>query len=1445
MMFLRRGLTAGAVAVSLSLFGGVFDDAAWVLQPNDLNGNGLIDKGEVVNGLKGGTASDTSNQSVPYGFDENRKIENVTVGTAFLPNVTLPALYIADAPRTDGGTTTYCPGVVDATTAIRSCLRPAAEANAFTVVVRTKCQDVTSNTRWVFNWNGPEVGFTGGKVRFYAYNGKDEGFNNATDMPVTADTWIDLAFTVTYQPELVDGVTVTTGKAHFVMMRADTGDKIYRHDCYLSKNFVPNQGTTQIDIGSEGVFKGGAETTDVPNAKRYKGWIQQLAIWNRALTDEEMLEAFHADDGSSLNLGVKNGSAAEFGGTSTEFSLNGAWSAAPASIAQGDSWTVKVNPGADYAKDRNLVFSAAEGTGVLTAKVGSGEPFEMDVWPGFPARLYLPAADFTSGENTITLSCTEGGPIALDQLSLVEGGKIAKRYVLDTAKPFAEKPAADTVAAGETIEMYVAQGVQAKLEGYSLSGAGRLLKTGPGTLYFNKGKLAFTGDFEVEEGVAQTSYARGVSGFGGGTTRVHAENGARVQIGCSFADALEIVGAEKTGMRTVRFDMGSFSDYAISFTGTLTASEGATVDAAAAPAGVTFGAAVTAGAFGAHAGTFTFASAGNVIDELVIGSARVICGVNSCFGTDPCPTALRFTGESLDDDWGYLDMNGHHLYLRSMTAPDTLTAESEGCRILNSGSLATLYPGNKNAKAPYTTYVKLDGLITLGFVSSMGDLTFGPRRHTLSGELNFSVATKALAGCSFENVTAINVNSGVTVDFSALGAGALKSLKTLGNGSSCNFLINAASVTPRQMDLVLTGVNTTSFKNSATITVSGGRLEVNQFKYYDWTTYQETDAYKDNYAAWVAGGKKDDDYKKAINSGANAYKKNVPLGVYEAGGPFGNKQINTGSEPIFAYGGESPKTPIVWTGANGESTSIATADNWKDSEGNVLESSPDVSLPYMLPTFADGGTVAQVLGTVNFYGMIFSLANNASKSFALEAGDETALLCLQQGGLVCNDALDAGTSYEISAPLKITSAVSLAIPSNGVFSLTGGISGPGSLTLDGRAQQGCVSGESTKAVTVGGTFYLGGSNVFSGALTASAAVLHLGGVLGTAEDATKFTFTTSSGKAEVGKVIHGNLRFEGAEVNKEVEIRCLGQSVGVSNVHSAVVFAENTTNTFVRKFSNGASNVLTLESGARAVFGGELACSASQDFRGISGASFVFNGPINVPSAEKGRVNFSSACTDTTVDLNATGGTAGQYVDFGCYGNVVNVNADNPFASVGQYTALGDGNVNKRTCTMNLNDADYTTSGLYLKKTAIVQGTGTLVVTGGQDKDGNPLVSYSRGTVAGAAGVTVAIPADETFTFDADSVSTSTGLLTAAGGTVKFATGTSWAGSVRVSGGKLDLPKSLRLVGDRFLYVGDSDEPAADGVYGATGSGAQYEVDWLVGPGKIRVGKIGMLLLVR
>ena len=109
----------------------------------------------------------------------------------------------------------------------------------------------------------------------------------------------------------------------------------------------------------------------------------------------------------------------------------------------------------------------------------------------------------------------------------------------------------------------------------------------------------------------------------------------------------------------------------------------------------------------------------------------------------------------------------------------------------------------------------------------------------------------------------------------------------------------------------------------------------------------------------------------------------------------------------------------------------------------------------------------------------------------------------------------------------------------------------------------------------------------------------------------------------------------------------------------------------------------------------------------------------------------------------------------------------------------------------------------------------------------------------------MAIPADETFTFEADSVNTSTGLLTAAGGMVKFATGTSWAGSVRVTGGKLDLPKTLRLVGDRHLYVGDSDEPAEDGVYGATGSGAQYEVDWLVGPGKIRVGKTGMLLLVR
>ena len=306
--------TTATVLLAPALFGGVFDDAIWMMQPEDRNGNGIIDSGETVNWLKGGDLADNTHKCTVYGYNDNRKMEQVTIDSRYLSGYTTTAMLITDAnTQVKDGKTYYYPGAIVMNTAVPGLIDTT--ATSFSAIVRCCPQDANSNTRWALqcgnNGNrGFTLGFVGNHVRVYSDGDKGNvasGKSYIGALPVTANEWVDLGITVSWKPELVDGALVTTGRLHVVLAKVGS-DKLLTDDSFVNHNMIPDSSTVRIGVETAVT----SETTTAPNAKRFKGHIHQVALWNRALTDDEFAEAFKFAAPTHSLVGRNDGTANEF-----------------------------------------------------------------------------------------------------------------------------------------------------------------------------------------------------------------------------------------------------------------------------------------------------------------------------------------------------------------------------------------------------------------------------------------------------------------------------------------------------------------------------------------------------------------------------------------------------------------------------------------------------------------------------------------------------------------------------------------------------------------------------------------------------------------------------------------------------------------------------------------------------------------------------------------------------------------------------------------------------------------------------------------------------------------------------------------------------------------------------------------------------------------------------
>lgn len=322
--------TGASVDLSKLRRGDVWSDATylWDFTRADLNGDGQVQAGEIRHALQFGS---TNANGSAWGKTVYVKSSAVSAGTAEgvvwkKGTVSMPSRGFAleDATYLDipavhkvenGKTCMWANGVQ---------VQNANVAGSITVVARLKVNNFaydgfTNSPSWFLNnalhwgnWRGVQFGFMYGN--FAGTNGwprflQGQNYVQMGGPAIHTNVWYDVAYS------LRDNGDKT---ADWIMAYSerDTGAQgVYVESGRFHNAFTNDwaSGTQPILIGGE--YLGGwnlGNTHSDGGGKAFNGGIQRIAVWSRALSEDEIREAF-VQTPPLFRVGTENGSAGEFG----------------------------------------------------------------------------------------------------------------------------------------------------------------------------------------------------------------------------------------------------------------------------------------------------------------------------------------------------------------------------------------------------------------------------------------------------------------------------------------------------------------------------------------------------------------------------------------------------------------------------------------------------------------------------------------------------------------------------------------------------------------------------------------------------------------------------------------------------------------------------------------------------------------------------------------------------------------------------------------------------------------------------------------------------------------------------------------------------------------------------------------------------------------------------
>lgn len=548
---------------------------------------------------------------------------------------------------------------------------------------------------------------------------------------------------------------------------------------------------------------------------------------------------------------------------------------------------------------------------------------------------------------------------------------------------------------------------------------------------------------------------------------------------------------------------------------------------------------------------------------------------------------------------------------------------------------------------------------------------------------------------------------------------------------------------------------------------------------------------------------------------------------------------------------EIPAVEATWTAGGGDDTLMSTANNWNKAV--------DLTSGGLVATFASAGVRATVDDAVQFKGLVLDAPGitSGNNAFYFDPKDADAKIDLYENGIVERAPTTGGRTYDIGCPLTVwtdqiwdlpTPTASAALILHEKFVLTdlhrleirGGGKDCGLVTFEG------ANGE------IDGTLVVTGANVV---------------VKGEA-----WKNAGEHGKVEFWDRPYesAKMTFNNAVIGAEMEFYQMRADEKQYGMDYPLVFADNSTNVFNGKISVSGKQYLRFKCPATSciVFAGGMEYPLNYPIFNKEGFVIVTNQPVKVngwwhPEIGNTVLAVSGNC------IYPNGATGFGYEDATSTGNGI---------------TLGG----RSTMTIACDDVFAGNSWVHISGTAKFDLGGHDVHVGNV-RDGNADGSLgSQFTSATPAVLTVSQLADDScvaaFTGGAGirklggkvltmlAVSTSTGTVEVAEGTLDFTAAASWqkASSVTVSGGTLKLATSsvfgkktdVRLTGGALdlaagvnqtvadLYLNDSERPAGIGIWGASDNmsvPASHRTSLITGSGvlSVRGRHPGIVLILR
>lgn len=388
---------------------GVYSDAVhWWKFNTDADGDGALGDGEVRDVRYWGTAAAAAEGNLAAAAASGAHFPAFASGAVDMPSrgETVETKYLHFAVETPEGGSTALPAKVE--------VPGGAVAGSVTVVARLRHTKAfnSGEGRYVLN-NQHDYSASGGQNFGFlrASNQSDESkcypyffvggkAVSAVTIPLTTNVWYDVAYT--YDLE--------TGTASV---------KVGDPDRYL-RSWSGSSPTN---------FFKAASTSLVFGSNTFDADVQQLAIWDRVLSDAEIMEAFGAPH-ALFAVGLADGSAGEFGvageGASSFDTSDPAWHGMAGTLDQSArTLTLFFTPPAGWQRmAQGFRLSAAQvgdGTGEATVSLSvNGESVgTQTVTSGADAWWYVPRHLVRAGANTATLTLASGSPaVEIDRIDM-------------------------------------------------------------------------------------------------------------------------------------------------------------------------------------------------------------------------------------------------------------------------------------------------------------------------------------------------------------------------------------------------------------------------------------------------------------------------------------------------------------------------------------------------------------------------------------------------------------------------------------------------------------------------------------------------------------------------------------------------------------------------------------------------------------------------------------------------------------------------------------------------------------------------------------------------------------------------------------------------------------------------------------------------------------------